>query len=90
MDATKKAERALWEAERDTQRNITGFQLSPAADMHLRMSRNDGQWSFYLDPPRWTLFGIPVLIDPSMPPGEMKLVSDDDVVRVVNIATEDR
>ncbi len=84
MSDLEAIDRALWEAERDWQAPIVNIQMTPPMKMRLLAS---GKWEWALpEPHKLTLFGITVLIDPSMSPNEVKLVADCGcVVKLINL-----
>lgn len=72
MSELEAVERALWEVER--MHSIAGVQMLPITERRLLAL---GQWYWpNPDPLKRTIFGIPVLLDPSMSPGEIKLIAD--------------
>lgn len=67
-------ERAIWEAERDTQRPVATIQMLRLTEMRFQTS---AEWlQVNIQPLERTVFGIPILLDPTMPPNEIKLVSE--------------
>lgn len=87
QELRNKIARALWEAERDPRHSLAsigmGYDLKyrlmsdPYAELRPDLMRREIRYLYR---------GIPVLLDPTMPPNEIKLIaSDGSTMRIVNI-----
>lgn len=86
MSGLETIERALWEAERDW-RLVDLVQMNHQTEAQLLMS--DNMWHS-IRPIERTIFGIPIVLDPSMPLNEIKLVADCGcVVKLINIGRDE-